>query len=332
MRTYLFRRTFAAAPLIWLISLLIFLAIELSPGDPVLRISRRPGALTSDQLLSLREEYGLDEPVIPRYGKWIVHILQGDFGYSYTTRRPVLEEIRAYLGNTIILMGITLIVVVVIAIPLGMLSAVKPYSTVDMALTTLAFIGQSIPAYWLGTMLLFIFHDLLINPFTSRPLLPIGGISSWGSTSNFLDRLQHLVLPVTALAVGWVSVYMRFLRSSLLDVLQQDYIVAAAARGLSQKRILLKHAFKNAASPIVTLLALDLPIIVAGALYIEVIFSWPGIGRLFYQAAKSRDYPVLLALAMMIAVAVVVCNLLADIAYALLDPRVRFDESRDILA
>lgn len=332
MRTYLIRRVFSAAPLLLLISFFVFLTIELAPGDPVLRVNRRPGALTAEQLQSLREEYGLDGTVLPRYIKWLTHVLKGDFGYSYATRRPVVAEIGAYLGNTITLMGITLAVVIAVAIPLGMLSAIKPYTPLDVALTTLAFIGQSIPAYWLGTILLFVFHDWLTNPFSSGPLLPIGGITSWNTASNFFDRLQHLILPVTALAIGWISIYSRFLRSSLLDVLRQDYIIAAAARGLSKNRILLKHALKNAATPIITLLALDLPTIVAGALYIEVVFSWPGIGRLFYQAAKSRDYPLLLALAMMIAVAVVMCNLLADIAYALLDPRVRFDESGDGLA
>lgn len=324
MSTYIFRRLLYAGPVLLLISVCVFAIMEMAPGDPVRRIARRPGALSSTQMQNLRKEYGLDDAILVRYLKWLGHAMQGDLGYSFATRRPVVKEILDRLPNTVVLMVVAFVIVVILSVPIGIISAVKQYSMFDIVITTLAFIGQAIPTYWLGSMLIFLFHGLLTSPFSSGPLLPIGGVSSWGSTFNLLDRLKHMILPVATLAFGWVSVYTRFLRSSALDVLHQDYITVARAKGLPEQIVLLRHVFKNAALPLVTVIALDLPAILAGALYVEIIFSWPGVGRLFYNAAKLRDYPLLMAVAMMISTAIVLCNLLADIAYAYLDPRVRF--------
>lgn len=328
MSTYTVRRLLHAGPVLLLISICVFAIMEMAPGDPVRRIARRPGAISSSQMENLRREYGLDDPVPIRYLKWLGHAARGNLGYSYATRRSVAKEILDRLPNTIVLMAVAYIVVLIISVPTGIISAVNQYSIFDIVITTLAFVGQAIPAYLLGSMLIFIFHGLLKAPFSSGPLLPIGGMSSWGSDSSILDRLKHMILPIATLSFGWVSVYTRFVRSSTLDVLYQDFIVTARAKGLSESTVVLRHAFKNATLPLVTVIALDLPAIVAGALYVEIIFSWPGIGRLFYDAARLRDYPVLMGIAMMIAIAIVLCNLLADIAYAYLDPRVRFGKLR----
>lgn len=329
MSAYVFRRLLQVGPLLLLISVCVFAIMEMTPGDPVLRVAKRPGLLSSEQIQNLRREYGLDAPIPVRYLKWLAHAVQGDLGYSFATRRPVVTEIFDRLSNTVVLMSVAFVVVLILSVPIGIMSAIKQYSVFDIVVTTLAFVGQAIPTYWLGIMLVFIFHGLLTKPFSTSPLLPAGGISSWDSEFNLVDRLEHLVLPVATLALGWISGYSRFLRSSVLDVLHQDYITTARAKGLPHRIVLLRHVLKNATLPLVTVVSLDLPAIVAGALFVEIIFSWPGVGRLFYEAAKLRDYPVLMAVVMMISAAIVLCNLLADIAYAYLDPRVRFGAIED---
>jgi len=326
MGIYVVRRLLATGPVLLLISICIFAIIEVAPGDPVRRIARKPGALSSTQMQNLRKEYGLDDPIAIRYLKWLSHALRGDLGYSFTTRRPVVQEILDRLPNTMSLMAAALFGVIFLSIPIGVMSAARQYSVLDILITTIAFMGQAIPVYWLGSLLILIFHNLLTNPLTSEPLLPIGGVSSWGSSFNLLDRLEHLILPATALAFGWISIYTRFLRSSTLDVLRQDYVTTARGKGLAEASVLLRHVLKNAILPLVTVLALDLPTIVSGALFAEIIFSWPGLGQLFYGAAKARDYNLLMATTMMTSTAVVLCNLLADIAYACLDPRVHFSK------
>jgi peptide/nickel transport system permease protein len=252
-------------------------------------------------------------------------ILRGDFGFSFQTRRPVLEEVADRLPNTVYLMGITLTVVAIVAIPVGVLSAIKQYSAFDIIVTTFSFMGQAVPEFWLGLILILVFYAWLNNPFTGESLLPAGGMQTLGMGFSIWDRVKHLVLPVTMGMVGWVAWYSRFLRSGMLDVIHQDYIRTARAKGLSERLVLYRHALKNAAIPLVTMFALDLPYIFAGSLYAELLFSWPGMGRLYYQAALKRDYPVLMAVLIVGAGVMVICNLLADIAYGFLDPRVRYD-------
>jgi peptide/nickel transport system permease protein len=253
-------------------------------------------------------------------------ILRGDFGFSFRTRQPVLTEIGQRLPNTIYLTTITMLVAVLIAIPIGIISAIRQYSTFDIAVTTFSFAGQAIPEFWLGLILILIFYAWLKNPFTGEPLLPAGGMTSTGSTGFDLgDRVTHLILPVAAGALGWIAWYSRFLRSSMLDIVHQDFIRTARAKGLSNQKVLYRHALRNALIPLVTLLALDLPFIFAGAIFIEILFSWPGMGRLYYQAALQRDYPVLLAVLIIGAGFIILSNLVADISYAYLDPRIRLE-------
>jgi peptide/nickel transport system permease protein len=204
------------------------------------------------------------------------------------------------------------------------ISAVKQYSFFDIAVTTFAFAGQALPDFWLGLILIIIFYVWLKNPVTGQPLLPVGGIYTIGAPFSIMDRVSHLVLPVIAGSLGWLAWYSRFLRSSMLDVINQDYLRTARAKGLSIQKVMFKHALRNALIPLVTLLALDMPYIFGGAVFIEMLFAWPGMGLLYYQAALQRDYPVLMAVLIIGGISIILSNLLADVLYAFLDPRIRF--------
>ena len=252
-------------------------------------------------------------------------MLKGDLGQSIKFHRPVNDMIAERIPNTLTLVGASFLLTLIVAIPIGMLSARKPYSVFDYAMTTVTFIGQSIPVYWLGLGLIVIFYVILKNPVTGVPFFPVGGMNTRGKEGELLDTLWHLVLPVTALSLGWIAWYSRFLRSSMMDVLHEDYVRTAKAKGASANIVYYKHALQNAILPLVTLIALDLPSLFAGALFVETIFSWPGMGRLFWDAAKGRDYPVLLGVVMITAVLIIFCNILADLAYGWLDPRVKYE-------
>jgi peptide/nickel transport system permease protein len=346
MGQYVIRRLLQAIPLLLLVSILLFILVNIAPGGPLAGRGQTKH-IRPEQAEILKRQYGLDKPLLLRYVFWLIGndwikvdtdgdgvaesygqskgILRGDFGISYRTRRPVLDTIGDYLPNTIYLMTITLIVVALLAIPVGVISAVKQYSVFDISVTTLSFMGQAIPEFWLGLLLILVFYAWLKNPVTGDALLPPGGMYTIGAAFSVWDWVKHLILPVTMGAVGWVTWYSRFLRSSMLDVIHQDYIRTARAKGLTEKRTLFIHALRNALLPLVTIFALDLPYIVAGSLYVEIIFSWPGMGRLYYQAAMDRDYPLLMAILIIGTAVVILSNLLADIVYAMLDPRIHYD-------
>ncbi len=252
-------------------------------------------------------------------------MFKGDLGQSIKFHRPVNEMIAERIPNTLTLVGASFHLTLIVAIPIGMLSARKPYSLFDYAMTTVTFIGQSIPVYWLGLGLIVVFYVTLKNPASGVPFFPVGGMNTRGKEGELLDTLWHLVLPVTALSLGWIAWYSRFLRSSMMDVLHEDFVRTAKAKGASENAVYYKHALQNAILPLVTLIALDLPSLFAGALFVETIFSWPGMGRLFWDAAKGRDYPVLLGVVMITAVLIIFCNILADLAYGWLDPRVKYE-------
>lgn len=332
--------------MLFLLSLVLFLLINIVPGGPLAGYGRTR-RINPDKVEQLKRQFGLDQPMVMQYIVWLTGndwmridadgdgitdsygqrqgILRGDFGFSYRNREPVLQEIGDRLWNTIYLMSITLFVVALVAIPIGIISAIKQYSLFDIIATTLSFMGQAIPEFWLGLLLLLIFYAWLDNPLTGDSLLPPGGMYSLGADFSITDRIKHLILPVTMGMVGWIAWYSRFLRSSMLGVIHQDYIRTARAKGQKERTVMIKHALKNALIPLVTLFALDFPYIFTGSIYVELIFSWPGMGRLFYDAAVHRDYPIMMGILIISACLIIFCNLAADLAYAYLDPRVRYD-------
>jgi peptide/nickel transport system permease protein len=341
---YIARRLIQAVFLLFLLSIVMFALVNLAPGGPLAGhgLTRRASPERAEML---KHQFGLDKPLPTQYLIWLVGndwmkvdtngdgvfdeygtqkgVLRGDFGFSFRTRKPVLDEIGLRLPNTIYLMGVMLIVSLLIAIPVGILSAVKQYSGFDIAVTTFFFAGQAIPEFWLGLIL--IFYVWLKNPITGGPLLPAGGMYSSESSFSISDRLVHLILPVTAGALGWIAWYSRFLRSNMLDVIHLDYMRTARAKGLPQRLVIFKHGLRNALIPLVTMLALDLPYVVTGAVFVETIFSWPGMGRLYYQSALERDYPVLMAILIISGALMIFSNLIADLVYGYLDPRIRYD-------
>lgn len=324
MSKYLTRRLLQAIPLLLVISAVLFGLINAVPGG-LLTAYENMDDITPEDYARLRAKYGYDESVPVKYVKWLRNAVTGDWGTSFVSKRPVFQEIKDRLPNTLLLMGLAFIVTLLIAIPLGVFSALKQYSFFDHVLTTLAFAGQSLPVFWFGLLLIIVFAVELKNPATGKPLLPGAGMSTPGAPFSLGDRIEHLILPVIMLSVVSAAGYLRYMRSSMLDVTHQDYVRTARGKGLPEKTVVNRHAFRNALIPLVTLIALDLPILFNGAIFTETIFAWPGMGRLFYQSALQRDYPVLLAVLILGAGFMILSNLVADLLYGALDPRIRYD-------
>ena len=324
MTRYIIRRVLQAIPILLILSGLLFFMVRAAPGGPLAAAERNPN-VTQEQIALLKKKLGLDKPLPVQYLVWMEGVFRGNLGQSIKFNRPVSEMIAERFPNTLLLVGTAFLITLMIALPVGILSARRPYSIFDYIATTLTFVGQSLPVYWFGLALILIFYVALNNPFTGLPLFPSGGMYSVGQEGNPVNLVWHLVLPVTALSAEWIAWYSRFLRSSMLDVMHEDYVRTARAKGLTQRSVYYKHALRNAVLPLVTLIALDLPSLFAGALFVETIFSWPGMGRLFWDAARGRDYPVLLGVVMINSVLIIAANLVADLLYGMLDPRVKYD-------
>ena len=325
MITYIIRRIFQAIPIMLLLSIFLFGVVRLMPGGPLAQAERNPN-VTSEQLAALRVRLGLDQPLPIQYVKWLkAFVLDGDWGYSIKFRRPVADMIWERMPATLLLFGVGFVIMLMIAVPMGVYSAIKPYSFFDNIITTFSFAGQSVPVYWLGLILIVVFYLNVQSPFGEGPMFPAGGMYTVGKEGDTLDLIWHLVLPIAAMTFSWIAWYSRFLRSSMRDTLNEDYIRTARAKGLSLNLVHFRHALRNALLPLVTLIALDLPTVFGGAVFIETIFAWPGMGRLFWDAARGRDYPILLAVMMIYAALTLLFNLIADIFYGFLDPRIRYD-------
>ena len=324
MFTYVLRRTLQAIPLLIGISVILYGILYNMPGGPLAPYLQNPHITPAD-IERLKHNLGMDQPVPIQYVKWLWHVLTGDMGYSTSNSEPVFQAIVERIPATLELMMTSFVFSVAIGVTAGIISAVYRYTFVDYFITTLAFFGQSMPVFWFALMmqLAFAVHGIPL-PFGYQIQLPSAGISS-GDTFDLGDRLAHLVLPVIVLSLLQLALYSRFMRSSLLEVLGTDYMRTAAAKGLNFRTILFKHGLKNALIPVVTILALSLPGILAGAIITETIFAWPGTGRLFLNALNQSDIALLMGYLMMVAVLVVFCNLFADVLYAWLDPRVKYD-------
>jgi peptide/nickel transport system permease protein len=316
MTRFLIQRFWQAVLVLALMSFVIYGLMGLMPGDPIdLMISSDPN-VTSDDAARLRTLYGLDKPIVERYGNWVSAALTGDFGYSRVHSRPVPEVLMPALGNTLRLLGLALFISIAISIPLGVIAAARPYSRIDYAVNLLAFAGISVPVFWLGLLLIIVFSVML-------GLLPAGGTATIGET-GFWDQLRHLVLPAATLIIASVGGHTRYVRSAMIEVLRADYIRTARAKGLGRWRVLLKHALRNAMIPVTTIVALDLGFLFSGALVTETIFAYPGMGKMIFDAIMGNDFNLALVALMFATLLTVIGNLLADLAYAWLDPRISF--------
>ena len=319
MATYVLRRLIQAIPILIGISVVSFAIIHLAPGDPTDRF--RSGRVSPETIANLIRLYGLDKPLVEQFTSWFTAFWQfwkpEAWGFSFVDGRPVTEKIAEKVPTTMLLMGTSLLVTVIVAVPLGVLAAVKQYSWADKIITTLATIGYALPSFVLGVLLLFIF-SIRLNMF------PSFGMQSLGQEGNLADIAWHMFLPVSSLAIQQIAGWSRYMRASMLEVLQQDYVRTARAKGLSGSRVIFKHALRNALIPVITLLGLTLPSLLAGAAITESIFSWPGLGYMAVQSVQTNDYPVVLATVMIGGVMVILGNLLADILYGLVDPRIKY--------
>jgi peptide/nickel transport system permease protein len=319
MGRYIIRRSLQAIPLLLLLSIFMFLLIHALPGGPE-QVIFNPH-LDPAGRAALRARFGLDQPLPLQYLKWLGNSLVGNFGFSFATNQPVSQVLAQRFPNTLQLFSISLLVALVLAIFLGVISAVRQNSVLDYTVTTLSYFGIALPAFLLGLFLQDIFSVQL-------HWLPVSGTTTLGLTFDpftaFLDHLLHLILPVTALSVLFIAGWSRYMRASMIETTKQDYMRTARAKGVSPASSIVRHALRNAVIPLITVVAIDFGAVAGGATITEGIFAWPGMGSLFLDSLQSRDFPVLLAILMLSGFFVVLFNLIADVLYGVMDPRIRY--------
>ena len=322
MARYLVRRTLAAVPTLAGIVLSVFLLMRIAPGDPASaagRVANRRVPRASAE--ALRRLYGLDRPLAAQMGSWFSRAVRLDFGDSFQDHRPVARRIAEALPYTVALNALALVLSVAIAIPLGVAQARRAGSPFDRSVSRALFLLYSMPSFWMAMLLVTLFSVRL-------EWLPLFGVSSDTPPASpggaVLDRLAHLALPLTCLTYGSLAFLTRLVRAGVSEELEREYVLAARARGASESRALWSHAFRNALLPLITLLGLLLPALLSGSVIVEQIFAWPGLGRLYFEAVLARDYPLILGLSLVTAVATLAATLLADLLYAAADPRVRY--------
>ena len=315
MIRFIASRVLQAAPLVVGVSLIGFALMHLAPGGPLAVYTMNAGTSAQD-VERIRVIFGLDQPIHVQYWRWASHMLVGDWGTTFFGGRPVLDVILERLPATLLLMGCALSVAIVLGLSIGVLGAVRRHSVFDLLATGGALFALSFPTFWFGLMAIYVFA-------VNLRWLPSGGMNEFGEEGNVIDTLRHLVLPVGVLALVITANWSRYARSSFLEVMQQDYMRTARAKGLRFHQRLLRHAFPNAVKPLIALLGVELPFLFSGALVAETIFGWPGMGRLFVDALSMKEYPVLMGMIVFTALFVIVGNLVADLAIGLIDPRVR---------
>jgi peptide/nickel transport system permease protein len=322
MTRYIIRRLLGMIPLLLGISFIVYAMLNLVPGSPTDQFEFNPNIKPAD-LERIRQNLGLDAPWYQRYFIWLGNALQGDFGISFRNYVPVEVSLKAALPNTLLLSVTSLLISIIFAIPVGVVSALRRNSIFDRVTTIFATIFYSMPTIWLGMMMIILFAVKFQD--WGLPSLPVAGTHDLRTGGGFWDRIEHLILPSVTLALVSLASWTRYIRSQMLEVVRQDYMRTAAAKGLTQRSTVMGHAFKNAVLPLVTLVGLDIPSLFGGALVIENVFGYRGVGQLTIESLRANDYSVAMACVMMLAFLTVVGNLIADILYGVLDPRVRYD-------
>ena len=315
MLAYTIRRLVGAVPLLLGVSVLSFVFMQLAPGGPDVMFARN-ARMTDEQLANIRRSMGLDQPMHVQLLRWIGNLFQGDLGMSYTQFRPVSEVIWDVFPNTLLLMAAGLALGLGLSLTFGILAARRPHGVFDGVTAFVSYFGLAMPVFWFGLMLQLLFAVKL-------GWLPSAG-KQYAEGGDVWDLLKHLILPAFTIAIGSIAGWSRYVRSSTLEALEQDYVRTARAKGLREQSVVWRHVLKNALIPFVTVVGIDVPLYLTGAVLTETVFAWPGMGRLFFDSLTSRDYPVLMGTLVLGAVLIILGNLIADLAYAMLDPRIKY--------
>jgi peptide/nickel transport system permease protein len=317
MARYFTKRLLEIVPLVFIVSLICFALMQAAPGGPTAMLSQNP-MVKPDDLARISANFGIDEPVFVQYFMWLKRVIfHGDFGHSYVTGEPVSEMIGQRLPATLELMGSAFLLAFLFGISGGIYAALKRYTKSDSVVTLLALVGISIPVFWLGLMSMMLFT-------VKWRLLPSAGMFSLGEPFSMIDHLRHLLMPSLVLSLLFVASWSRYMRASLSEVLQMNYIDVARAKGASRGSVIFKHAIRNAAIPVLTVIALNLPALFTGSVITETIFAWPGMGRLFYDGLLRQDYTRLMGIIFIASILIALLNLIADMIYGILDPRIRY--------
>ncbi|GFR37121.1 oligopeptide transport system permease protein AppB [Insulibacter thermoxylanivorax] len=314
MTQYIIRRTIQALFTLFLVTIFTFSLIHLAPGGPT-QVMISPG-VSPEAFEIQKKNLGLDDPIHIQYLRWIGNLLQGDLGHTFKNNIPVGEILWPTVGNTMVLMIAAWLVTLIIALPWGIYNSTRVYGLSDQTASFISYLGFAMPTFWFGIILQQIFAMKL-------RWLPLSDMWTYGKEGQIGDLIMHMIMPVTVLSLGFLAAYVKYSRASMLEVLDQDYIRTARAKGVKERRVVFRHALRNAMIPIVTILGMDLPMLVSGAALTEKVFNWPGMGRLFVDMANAREYSVLMAITIVTSVFVILGNLLADILYAVVDPRVQ---------
>ncbi|MBA2563951.1 MAG: ABC transporter permease [Gemmatimonadetes bacterium] len=321
MHAFILKRVLQALPLLLGVATLLFVILHLAPGDPT-SVYFSPD-IDPQVLEQMRRNLGLDQPIHVQYGRWLWSFMHGDFGHSFAQRRPVADVLADAIPNTLLLSAVAIVIIFVVGVLVGTVQAVRQYSFADNVATVVSFFFYSMPSFWFALMLML----LLSYKFQLLPASQMTSVSYeyLPPLEKVWDRLRHLVMPALALGIGTAAGVARYARGNLLEVIRQDYIRTARAKGLPERTVIFKHAMRNALIPVITLFGLYVPLLLGGAVLIETIYAWPGMGRVIVTAIFQRDYPVVMATTFLFSIFVILGNLLADVLYAVVDPRIRYD-------
>lgn len=320
MSQYVIRRILVSVPIFFAITMIVYALFALSPGDPVINIIgyEKSIEMTDEEIQRVREQYGFADPWLLRYVRWLGDALQGDLGYPYKGSQPVVDTIAERFGPTMLLMGTSLVLAILLGIPMGIIMALKQYSWLDYMLTIIAFANMSLPGFFLGLGFIYLFALRL-------DILPTYGMQTIGEPFSIVDRIEHLIMPTMIMGIFNAGYWSRYVRSSVLEVMRMDFVTVARAKGLRERVVIGRHVFRNSLLPVVTIVGLSIPSLLGGTVIIETIFQWPGMGMLGWKATTTRDYPLLMGITLVSATMILLSNLIADIAYGIADPRIRYD-------